>query len=202
MRSGLFWVRLMPAPVWLDRLGRRVAELFPHEDDRLVPRFGALGLRHLEELVECDRVELLERSDLERFDYDPPRERLALVVWSRGSWVVHQGGSARDWSWLHRTGVLLFGASPWRRAQVVGVVGRLGSVEAAVSALPAWSASFSYEFEMSADAAELVEARRHRPSAAPGGRDFDPAARDRARWRKFDRMDLARRLRPRPRQLF
>lgn len=111
---------------------------------RDVPRADKVGLRlhHLETA----------------FDYDAPRRRLALAYWSRAEarWIVERGGSRWDWSELHILGGILFGPSPWARALVLPVFGRLGSVEAAVSGLAAPGPDFGYFFEME----EVVEGRK------------------------------------------
>lgn len=98
-------------------------------------------------------------SDLLRFDYDAPKERVALVSWCdervdehgevfEGCWRVIMAGEGRRWSELHDWGVLYFGEPPWRRSQVLRVVGRLGSVEAAVKALAKPAPDFVYSFGM------------------------------------------------------
>lgn len=142
-------------------------------------------------------------SDLLRFDYDAPKERVALVSWCdervdehgevfEGCWRVIMAGEGRRWSELHDWGVLYFGEPPWRRSQVLRVVGRLGSVEAAVKALAKPAPDFVYSFKYEAPSA---------PVARPGGRRVAPAVaaevlsrpraskdvQERARWRRARR---------------
>lgn len=107
---------------------------------------GALRFRHLETA----------------FDFDPPRRRLALCYWRPGSaaWVTERGSSHHGWTELHVVGEMLFGPSPWRRACVLPVFGRLGSVELAVSSLPAPGPAFSYSFEFEVDADKRVASVR------------------------------------------
>lgn len=110
----------------------------------------------VEEVAPYELATLRLRDLEDAFDYDAPRRRLALVYWrpDEGRWCVERGGGRRDWSALHVEGELLFGPSPWRRACVILVFGRLGSVEAAVAALPAPGPAFGYEYEW-----EFVESK-------------------------------------------
>lgn len=112
--------------------------------------------------LDAESFELLSRAEKARlrwrhlesaFDYDAPRRRLALCYWrpSVGRWCVERGGSHHAWTELHVVGELLFGPSPWRRACVLPVFGRLGSVEAAVSALAEPGPAFAYVFEFEVD---------------------------------------------------
>lgn len=131
------------------------------------------------------------RSDLERFDYDPPKERCALVSWCSATvndfgetvapfWRVIMAGDAKRWNALHEWGVLNFGEPPWRGSQVVRVVGRLGSLERAVAALAPPGPEFVYEFDWKAPAVPVPVVARpagvvvapSRPSAAGVERRF------------------------------
>lgn len=87
---------------------------------------------------------------------------------TEGQWRVIMAGDGRRWSELHDWGVLYFGEPPWRGSQVLRVVGRLGSVEAAVSALAKPGPDFAYAFKYEASGAPVV-----RPGA---GRAIAPGA--------------------------
>lgn len=139
-----------------------------------------------------------EWSDLQRFDYDAPKERCALVSWRLpgvdafgearpGHWVIVMAGDAKRWSELHDWGVLHFGDPPWRRSQVIRVVGRLGSVEAAVKALAEPAPDFLYAFK---HVAPLVpEVRR---VAGPSAAVHRSAAGDERRFRRAIRPEAER----------
>jgi len=164
-----------------------------------MPPLPPITLLAFEYLVDDagEGVDHLRRSDLERFVYDPPKERVALVRWSSASscWFCERGGDSREWKQLHEFGEVLFGPPPWRRAQVLRVFGRLGSVEACIAALPPCGPDFSYGFEPCPDVrAAAGGSRRHRPGATPGV-SYDHSSRDRARWRKADALALKRRER-------
>lgn len=135
-----------------------------------------IGLEEFAEVAESERLDRYSRADLGRFDYDPVRVRCALVTFGdpqnvaslvgeavEPRWTVVMAGNSRRWSELHAWGVLFFGDPPWRRSQVISVTGRLGSVEAAVRALPAPGDDFSFVF----DASE--HERDGRSSLAPTG---------------------------------
>lgn len=139
--------------------------------------------------AKAERDELVEfkRRDLVRFDYDPPKERVALISWHHAGalWRVIAAGDARRWVELHDLGLVLFGPSPWRSSCVLRVTGRLGSVEAAVSRLGVPDPSFSYAFEAS-DLLRPVAVAVVPPmagGAAPGPRPAISGA-QRARWRR------------------
>lgn len=150
------------------------------------------------DLAEGDGIYKLRRSDLERFDYDPPKERCALVTWEPlvRRWCVLRGGDAKRLDDLHDEGVLLFGPPPWRRSAIVFVVGRLGSVEAFVAAMAEPGPDFVYEFLWKQP--EVLRGRdgaprmSRRSRAPPSGALPDPeaAARSfrRARWRRSSRQ--------------
>ena len=106
---------------------------------------------------------------VEGFDFDPPRERCALLSWSAASgWSVVGAGSSSRHLELQDLGALLFGAPPWRRATVIRVLGRLGSIEAAAAALPAPGPDFLYSFEFSGfGKLPPVPVRRQSVKAAP-----------------------------------
>lgn len=140
-------------------------------------------------------------SDLARLDYDAPKERLALVSWCGevvdhfrevrpAHWRVVMAGDASRWSYLHDWGVLCFGPPPWRRSQVLRVVGRLGSVEAAVKALAAPSIDFAYSFAF--DEASMRPVEPAVVSRRRGGALAKPKVsedeRMRARWRRVARQ--------------
>lgn len=151
-----------------------------------------ISFQEFADKVELDDLDGFTRADLERFDYDPPKERVALVAWSepQSVWRVVLAGDAKRWSELHDWGVLFFGDPPWRRSQCVRVVGRLGSVEAFVSGLAAPGGEFSYVFDAAQSARQAVPV----PLAGmPAGRV--PASRpntgafQRARWKRARRPD-------------
>lgn len=104
-------------------------------------------------LIQRSRVSRFTYRDLDRFDYDPPRRRLALCYWvpAESRWNVYRGSGQQGWTELHVYGELLFGPSPWARACVLAVYGRLGSVEAAVKRLPVPDAASAYYFEFEPD---------------------------------------------------
>lgn len=174
-----------------------------------------LSALDVEAMLEDGTLEALTRADLERMDYDPPKERVALVCWRAehvdeygevvaGHWSIEMAGDVRRWRELHTWGVLLFGDPPWRRSQVISVVGRLGSIEAAARAMVEPLPEFSYVFDVDADvkSAGLAAEARKLPR---GGQGFA------TRQRRFSRLqfsaadDLARaerkaRAKPSPRQ--
>lgn len=110
-----------------------------------VPRLDAFNIR---DVSRSDKTLLRFRHLETAFDYDAPRRRLALCYCGRadGVWRVERGADYRAWTDLHVVGELLFGPSPWRRSCVLAVFGRLGSVQAAVSALAEPSPDFAYTF--------------------------------------------------------
>lgn len=138
-------------------------------------------------------VEALPRSALDRFDYDPPKERAALVVFSPAlsAWSIVAADAVSRVEALHRQGCLLFGRPPWRSAAVLRVFGRLGSVEAAVSALARPGADFEYSFAVEDGedpvfrrSAADASGRSALPAPALAARVARPRAEVRARWRK------------------
>lgn len=120
-----------------------------------VRRLDAFNIR---DVSRFDKQGLRRHHLFTAFDYDAPRRRLALAYWVRADrcWRVFEGGGSAQWSHLHRVGELVFGPSPWARALVLPVFGRLGSVEAAVSALAAPGPDFRYFFELE----EVEEGRK------------------------------------------
>lgn len=116
-------------------------------------RVALLDAESVQYLSRAEKSELRLRHLATAFDFDPPRRRLALCYWRPASaaWVIERGSSHHGWTELHVVGEMLFGPSPWRRACVLPVFGRLGSVELAVSRLAAPGAAFSYSFEFEAD---------------------------------------------------
>lgn len=175
---------------------------------------GRLSALDIEAMLEDGTLEDLCRSDLERMDYDPPKDRVALVCWRAehvdvygervaGHWSIEMAGDVKRWRELHTWGVLLFGDPPWRRSQVISVVGRLGSVEAAVKAMAEPSPDFRYVFDVEADVKSAGLAAEERK--LPRGQGYA------TRQRRYQRMalaaeaDLARaerkaRAKPSPRQ--
>lgn len=122
-----------------------------------------------------------------RFDFDAPKERLALVTWKRRRevglwkdtyhefrWEIVEMRSSSHLADLERIGLLYFGRPPWRKSQIVAVIGGSGSIEAAVALLPAPLADFEFFvkfdagdplFHKSADVIrEEAELRADRPS--------------------------------------
>lgn len=164
---------------------------------------GSIGYAEFAAKVAADEEDAFTWSDLARFDYDAPRARCALVSWCdervdefgevfAGHWRIVQAGDARRLSELHDWGVMFFGEPPWRRSQVVHVVGRLGSIEAAVKALAKPAPDFVYEFDWKAPVAP-VAARRVSPAAAVEVLSAPRVARSverRTRWRRAVRSPV------------
>lgn len=156
-----------------------------------------IGLAEFEAMFDAGKLDTLTRKDLDRLDYDPPKERVALVSWCAersdddgevfpGFWRVVMAGDGRRFDELHDWGVLQFGKPPWKRSAVVRVVGRLGSVEAFVAAMAEPGPSFVYDFQ-------FVEGERPKVPAARGGdaKSFKTSrlprnveAQERMRWRR------------------
>lgn len=153
--------------------------------------------------VAAEEEEVFVWSDLDRFDYDPPKERCALVSWRdesvdedgevhAGFWKIIQAGDSRRFSELHDYGVLFFGEPPWRRSCVVSVFGRLGSLEAAVKARVAPSDDFVYSFDYKMPLADEAVAKRVGASSARAilaKPRVDERTRERVRWRRARRPD-------------
>ena len=179
---------------------------------------GRLSALDIEAMLEDGTLEDLRRSDLERMDYDPPKERVALVCWRAehvdsygeriaGHWSIEMAGDHKRWRELHTWGVLLFGDPPWCRSQVISVVGRLGSIEAAVKAMAPPSPEFSYVFDVDVDVKSSGLAAEERRLPRGGGyatrerrfqRAQSAAAGDLARAERKARAKLA----PRQGELF
>lgn len=156
--------------------------------------------------IAAEEEEVFRWRDLDRFDYDPPKERVALVSWCdefvdkhgevhAGFWRIIMAGDSRRWDELHDWGVLNFGEPPWRRSQVVSCVGRLGSLELFVKAMAGPSPDFVYSFKFDAPVARVVDGGRRVGPAAAAERFARPVvderARERARWRRARRPDKA-----------
>lgn len=156
-----------------------------------------LSAGDIELMLDDGTLESLTRADLERMDFDPPKERCALVsfvaehVDAYGEvhapcWRIQMAGDTNRWRELHTWGVLLFGDPPWRRSQVVRVAGRLGSLEAAVAALPVPGVDFVYSFVVEEETKRtgLAAAERRLP-AAKSFQSYVEGPRQRAsRWRR------------------
>lgn len=98
--------------------------------------------------VADDEEDFYTRADLARFDYDPPKERCALVTWSSSGscWKLIEGGDASRFEKLHDVGVMMFGLPPWRRSCVLRCVGKLGFVEQCIAELAPPGPDFVYAF--------------------------------------------------------
>lgn len=129
--------------------------------------------------ISAEEEEVFLRSDLDRFEYDAPKERVALVSWCDervdehgevfdGHWKVIMAGDSRKWDALHDWGVLNFGLPPWKRSAVVSVVGRLGSLETFVKDMAKPGPDFVYSFKVDAPVAPVA--------VRPGGRVARAAA--------------------------
>lgn len=164
-----------------------------------------LNASDIDAMLEDGTLKDLKWSDLERMEYDPAKERCALVVWRAecvdehgevfaGHWHIEMSGDVKRYYELHTWGVLLFGDPPWRRSQVISVFGRLGSVEAAVKALSAPGEDFVYAFSLDdetlknglSQAGKRAEVRvAGRSAVPPAGRFGGESTRQRAaRWRR------------------
>jgi len=174
---------------------------------------AVLSALDVDAMLEDGTLEDLTRADLERMDYDPPKERCALVTWRServdefgevfpGCWSCEMAGDAKRWRELHTWGVLMFGDPPWRRSQVLRVVGRLGSVEAAVKALPAPGVDFGYSFSVDEDTKSAGLAAVERRLPALGGKyGGETRTHQRRRWRRAASLGEAEPAEPaRPRQ--
>lgn len=155
-----------------------------------------ISLAVFDQLFEDGKLEELTREDLERMDYDPPKERVALVSWRAervgelgelepAHWHIEMAGDVKRWRELHTWGVLFFGDPPWRRSQVLTVFGRLGSIEAAVKALASPAPEFRYDFVVDEAVKPTGLAAEARRLPELKGR-FVPNEdkRQRARWRR------------------
>lgn len=116
---------------------------------------AALAGREYYEFLEreAEAEAIAKRVRVGSHDYDPVRERIALV-WFGGSpprWNIVEAGAHGRREKLLDLGVLYFGLPPWRRSCVVSVTGRLGELERFVSVMPPPEASFEFTFAYDCD---------------------------------------------------
>lgn len=160
----------------------------------------SIGYAEFAAAVAAEEVERFTFGDLDRFDYDPPKMRVALVSWigefvdewgevHSPRWSLIAGREARELPKLQDYGRMLFGDPPWKRSQILEVIGRLGSVEAAIAALVPPGTEFRYDFVV-VEAAVSSRPLTARQVAATAAKPFvDDARSQRTRWRRTAKRD-------------
>jgi len=110
---------------------------------------GLVGRAYYEFLErEAEAEAIAKRVAMGLHDYDPVKERLALVTFSGDPprWSVVIGGGPAKREALLDFGVLYFGPPPWRSSCLLSVTGRLGELERVLREMPRPDAEFSFTF--------------------------------------------------------